>query len=120
MVKTSAVVLPGAGFDVLLGMTWIIEAKVSLDAIKNVLVHEGVEYTYQQLTIPPAPEDVQSVVIYAKEHCLIPLKGNAWLKLVVFNCETQGGQVIPALPHHIVATEPMRNQYLELGKTTVQ
>ena len=100
-VKTSAVVLPGAGFDVLLGMTWIVEAKVSLDAVKNVLVHEGVEYAYQQLTILPAPEDVQSVVIYTKEYCSIPPKGIAWLKPVAFNCGTQGGQVIPELPCHI-------------------
>ena len=61
-----AVVLPGVGFDVLLGMSWIVTAGVSLDATTRTIRHKGQEYSYKQLSIPPPPTEVLSAALYAR------------------------------------------------------
>lgn len=67
-----AVVLPGAVFDVLLGMSWITISGVSLDATTYIIRHFGQEYQYKQISIPFPPVEVLSAIIYANEACKIP------------------------------------------------
>lgn len=57
-------VLPGVVFDVLLGMSWITAAGVSLDVINRTIRHKCKGYKYKQLRIPSLPEEVPSVTLY--------------------------------------------------------
>lgn len=77
-------VLPGAGFDVLLGLSWIVEAGVSLDAEQRRLVHGANKYTFESMVVPELPKEVLTVVIYAAKHCWVPAGGKAKLVLAPF------------------------------------
>lgn len=67
-----AVILPGAGFDVLLGMAWILKAKVGLNTKRKVLTRNRKDYKYDQFSIPAPPFSLVLVVIYASETSHFP------------------------------------------------
>lgn len=68
-----AIVLPGVGFNFLLGMYWIVTVGVSLDAATRTIHHKGREYTYKQLSIFFPPTEVLSAFLYVNKTCKIPL-----------------------------------------------
>lgn len=86
-----AVVLPSAGFDVLLGLSWIVEAGKSQDVKQLWLIQGAKEYTLKSMTIPKSPKEVFSVVIYDSESCRVPAGGKAKSVLVSFNHGVHGG-----------------------------
>lgn len=61
-VELPAVVLPGAGFDFLLGLTWIAKAKVGLDAERQVLLHGGQERIFETISVPEPPAAIFTVL----------------------------------------------------------
>lgn len=60
-----AVVLPGAGFNVLLGLTCIVKAKVGLDAERQVLLHGGQERNFETKFISEPPDGAICPVFYS-------------------------------------------------------
>ena len=93
-----AIVLPGAGFDVLLGMAWISKAKVGLNTERKVLNMNGNEYKYDQLSIAAPPTSSALVVIYASETSYIPAWGKGEVAIQPFDQGSAGGYVEAMLP----------------------
>lgn len=66
-----AAVLSGAGFNVLLVLTWIVKAYVGLDSKLYVLLHGGQEYTFETMQNPEPTSGVIQTFLYALEHCWV-------------------------------------------------
>lgn len=96
-----AVVLPGVRFDILLGMSWIFTAGVSLDAATRMIRHGGKEYTYKQLSIPSPPTEVLSATLYANEAFTIAPLSRSKLRLAQFDQGTHGGVLLPMIPRFL-------------------
>ena len=106
-VRLPAVVLPGAGFDVLLGMAWIAAAKVSLNADTRTLRVNGNDYRYDQLTIPAPPTDCSLVTIYAESAATIPPWETVPVSIQPFEQGAYGGYVSTELPAKTHCTAPL-------------
>ena len=70
---------------------------MSLDATTRTIRHQGQEYSYEQLSIPPPPTKVLSAVLYADEACTIPPLASSKLRLARFDQGTHGGVLLPSL-----------------------
>lgn len=111
----SAVVLPGVGFNVLLGLSWIFNAGVSLDVEHPWLLHKASEYTSKFMGIPKFPEEVYSFIIYDAEHCHGPAQARAKLVVSPFNQRCHRGLSQPELPQGLDATVLIYHQSSFIG-----
>lgn len=59
------VVLPGPGFDVLLGLFCILKAAIRMDAERQVLLHGGQKYTFETIYVPDPPAGAICTIMYA-------------------------------------------------------
>lgn len=57
-VSPPTVVLPSVEFDLLLVVSWIIKAVLSLDTERRRLIHRSKEYTIDSMVIPLLPKEV--------------------------------------------------------------
>ena len=93
-----AVILPGVGFDVLLGMSWITAAGVGLNAQNKTLTLGNEEYKYEQMSLPVQPEEPGMVAMYAADVVRIEPWSSAEVNIHPFDQGHHGGHMVPALP----------------------
>lgn len=83
-VELPVVVIPGAGFDVLLGLAWVGKAKVGLYVGLQVLLHGVQKHTFEKISLTEPPFRAICTFFYALEHCRLPSQGKAMLKIAPF------------------------------------
>ena len=91
-------ILPGVGFDVLLGTLWITTAGVRLNATNQTLTLRNEEYKYKQMSLPVQPEEPGMVAMYAADVVQIEPWSSAKVNVHPFEQGHHGGHMIPALP----------------------